>query len=56
MLKEEFLENIEIGLIIYIPNEEITKLKRIQLEKRLQWGFKPTLIQSPSQLPFEKVP
>ncbi|OVA08389.1 Mycolic acid cyclopropane synthase [Macleaya cordata] len=45
--KEELLKSMELG---FVPDEEIRKLIRIELEKRLKWGYKPTHQQQLSQL------
>ncbi|RZC68171.1 hypothetical protein C5167_031428 [Papaver somniferum] len=45
--KEELLRNMELGLI---PDQEIRQRIRIELEKRLQWGYKETHEEQLSQL------
>ncbi|KAJ8649897.1 hypothetical protein MRB53_002920 [Persea americana] len=42
----ELLKRLEEGLV---PDEEIRRLMRIQLERRLQWGYKPTYQQQLQQ-------
>nr|ACO90253.1 putative N-methyltransferase [Thalictrum flavum] len=37
--KQELFKKLELGLI---PNDEVKKLMRIQLARRLQWGYKST--------------
>lgn len=44
---EELLKNMELGLV---PDTEIRNLIRIQLEKRLNWCYKPTHEQQLAQL------
>ncbi|XP_026422450.1 (S)-coclaurine N-methyltransferase-like isoform X2 [Papaver somniferum] len=47
MAKEELLQNMELGLI---PDQEIRERIRIELEKRLRWGYKETHEEQLSQL------
>ncbi|KAF5175832.1 (S)-coclaurine N-methyltransferase, partial [Thalictrum thalictroides] len=37
--KQELLKKLELGLV---PDDEIIKLIRIELARRLQWGYKST--------------
>ncbi|KAF5194892.1 (S)-coclaurine N-methyltransferase [Thalictrum thalictroides] len=45
--KQELLKKLELGLV---PDDEIIKLIRIELEKRLQWGYKSTYEEQIAQL------
>nr|WIL17153.1 (RS)-norlaudansoline N-methyltransferase [Aristolochia debilis] len=45
--KQELLKRLEKGSI---PDEEIRRLMRVELQRRLQWGYKPTYEQQTHQV------